>query len=153
MSDSLRLLQSRAVQTQKSMNIRYRACAAIIHKEKIVMVLHNHQGKEYWTLPGGKIEEGETPEEAAVREVQEETGLDVVIKEFLFDQRSYNGRIVSSCFLAKLIDPDQSVKLGYDPEEIHLDAKDRILKEVRWFPLNSVKEDVQVSQVILRLGI
>jgi len=131
------------------MNIRYRACAAIIHKEEIVMVLHNHQGMEYWTLPGGKIEEEETPEEAAVREVKEETGLDVEIEEFLFEHSSFNGRIVSSCFLAKLICPNQSLKLGYDPEENHLDAKDRILREVRWFPLSSAKENILVSRVIL----
>ena len=31
-----------------------------------------------WGFPGGKIEEGETPEEAAVRETKEETDLDVV---------------------------------------------------------------------------
>jgi 8-oxo-dGTP pyrophosphatase MutT (NUDIX family) len=39
-----------------------------------VLVVHRpHRGD--WTLPKGKLEPGETPEEAAVREVEEETGL------------------------------------------------------------------------------
>ena len=35
--------------------------------------------KGYWALPGGRMEPGETVEQTIVREVKEETGLDVVI--------------------------------------------------------------------------
>lgn len=52
-----------------------RACAALVKDGAILMVRHRHAGREYWTLPGGGVEPGESPARAAVREVWEETGL------------------------------------------------------------------------------
>ena len=42
--------------------------------------MFQYPGGEYWSLPAGAIEPGETPEEAVVREVWEETGLKVQVK-------------------------------------------------------------------------
>ena len=42
------------------------------YKGKIVMC--RHEKRETWEIPGGHIEENETPEEAARREIYEETG-------------------------------------------------------------------------------
>ncbi len=43
--------------------------------------MFQYPGGEYWSLPAGAIEPGETPEEAVVREVWEETGLKVQVKK------------------------------------------------------------------------
>lgn len=54
------------------------ADAVIIKDEKILLIKRGFDPfKGSWALPGGFIEYGETVEEATVREVKEETGLDV----------------------------------------------------------------------------
>jgi 8-oxo-dGTP diphosphatase len=51
---------------------------------RILLVKHRKGSRQYWVLPGGRLEYGETFEECAVRELKEETGLDVAVKEIVF---------------------------------------------------------------------
>jgi len=46
-----------------------------------ILMVHNHEG--HWSLPGGRVEVGETLFEATIREVQEETGYIVEIGKLL----------------------------------------------------------------------
>jgi len=55
---------------------------ALVEKDGRLLVSRRSAGRVfagYWEFPGGRIEQGETPEEAAIREVREETGLEVEI--------------------------------------------------------------------------
>lgn len=65
---------------------RDRAFAAILLDGKIAMVRVDEKDRSYWTLPGGGVEEGESREEAAVREAMEETNLKIKIVRFLFQE-------------------------------------------------------------------
>ncbi len=47
-----------------------------------VLIIHRQNPAE-WRLPKGKLEPGETPEEAAVREVHEETGIQADVEKLL----------------------------------------------------------------------
>jgi 8-oxo-dGTP diphosphatase len=49
--------------------------AVVIHEGRLLLVHHAKLGR--WLPPGGHIERDETPDEAVLREVREETGLDV----------------------------------------------------------------------------
>jgi 8-oxo-dGTP diphosphatase len=61
--------------------IRLRVCVAVVSDRKILLVPHydTDVGPIQWVIPGGRVEFGETLEDAAVREFQEETGLGVRI--------------------------------------------------------------------------
>lgn len=56
----------------------FTASALIINKEKKVLLV-NHRKLGVWLYPGGHVEWNETPDETVVREVKEETGLNVKI--------------------------------------------------------------------------
>ncbi len=59
--------------------------AVIVWQQKILIVRRGPQetGAGEWEFPGGKVEKGETPEEALRREIQEELSLDVEVQECL----------------------------------------------------------------------
>lgn len=58
--------------------------AAIIENEKVLLTRRAPSKKMGggWEFPGGKIEDGETPEECVVREIKEELAIDVEIRSF-----------------------------------------------------------------------
>jgi ADP-ribose pyrophosphatase YjhB (NUDIX family) len=60
-----------------------RAAGIIIKEEKILLMHRQKPGRDYYVIPGGDIEENETPEIAVLREIKEETNLASEI-DFLF---------------------------------------------------------------------
>lgn len=52
----------------------------LIRRDQSVLLVRQGYGEQYWSLPGGVMEPGESIDRAAVREVQEETGLQVRVR-------------------------------------------------------------------------
>lgn len=53
------------------------SCALLINDDGKILGVSRKTNLNDWNLPGGKAEPGETPEETAIRETKEETGLDI----------------------------------------------------------------------------
>jgi len=60
--------------------MRIRAGVILIEEGKVALIERYRAGKHYYVFPGGGMDEGETPERAAVREMEEETGLHVTVR-------------------------------------------------------------------------
>jgi len=81
--------------------------------------------KGYWALPGGRVDPGETVEQTIVREVKEETGLDVTVirKVGEYHEQGVQGGFeydyYPACFLVKIIG-GEIVKQESEIEEITL---------------------------------
>jgi ADP-ribose pyrophosphatase YjhB (NUDIX family) len=98
-------------------------------------------------VPGGGIEEGESSAAAAVREVLEETGLEVETKGLIWhvEEVSERGQRFVNFFKARIT--GGSLKLGSDPE---LTPSDQVLSEVRFMSREEVAELEHVYPEFLR---
>jgi len=60
--------------------MRTRAGIVLIEDNKVALIERHRAGLHYFVFPGGGVDEGESPEQAAIRETMEELGLEVAIK-------------------------------------------------------------------------
>jgi len=101
--------------------------ALVLKGSKILMVKQFVQrGDIVWNFPGGGIEGIETPEEACVREVKEETGYNIVIKRLLFkssNKFTFEAEITSGHLYLDINNEDNKDIL--DVDWVAIDEKDK----------------------------
>ncbi|HIU25201.1 MAG TPA: NUDIX hydrolase [Candidatus Copromorpha excrementigallinarum] len=104
---------------------------------RMLMVRQCHEGRDIWMVPGGAIEEGESSIDAAVREVKEETGLDVEIGNLIWhvEEVSDRGQRFVNFFLGRI--KGGSLSLGEDPE---LEPGRQVLKEAKFMSRQELDE-------------
>ncbi len=61
--------------------MRIRAGIVLIQNKKVALIERHRAGLDYFVFPGGGVDEGETPEQAAIREAMEELGVEVAIQQ------------------------------------------------------------------------
>ncbi len=87
---------------------------------RVLMIRRGHgPAAGEWSVPGGRVEAGELLESAVVREVAEETGLDVVVDELLGWVERFHGdtHFVILDFRVTVLDPDRALQSGDDAAE------------------------------------
>ncbi len=104
----------------------------ILDKRKILLIHRLKDGKEYYVLPGGTIEKDESPEDAAIREVKEETNFDVELGSLLWKFReNVDGESrLGYYFLARKF--NGKLKLGGPEAEMQSNDNSYLLE---WFPI------------------
>jgi mutator protein MutT len=61
--------------------MRIRAGIVLIKEDTVALIERHRAGMHYFVFPGGGVDEGESPEQAAIREAMEELGIEVAIKQ------------------------------------------------------------------------
>jgi 8-oxo-dGTP pyrophosphatase MutT (NUDIX family) len=88
-------------------------------RDRVAIVLQRKRGRLRWTLPKGRIDAGETAEQAALREVFEETGLQArILRPLLL----HEGPLHFTCYFEMALEHDHG-------------THDRETREVRFVPL------------------
>lgn len=77
------------------------ARAIIVHGGSLALIERRRNGRHFFIFPGGTLEPGETPEQALVREVDEETGL-IVVPDRLVAEVAFPDRL-QTFWLATII--------------------------------------------------
>jgi 8-oxo-dGTP diphosphatase len=96
----------------------------------------------YWALPGGRVDSGETGEQTIVREVKEETGLDVAVmrktgeyhEQGVQDGVEYN--YYPACFLVKTVGG-------------RIEKQESEIEEIKLFSLNEVPEALAFEHTLM----
>lgn len=107
--------------------------AIIIHENKIFATQRGYgEFKDGWEFPGGKIEPGETPQEALVREIKEELDIEIEVKDFLetveYDYPEFH--LSMDCFFCTI----RSGELVLKEHEAAKWLTAETLESVEWLP-------------------
>ena len=106
--------------------------------------------KGYWALPGGRVDAGETVEQTIVREVKEETGLDVEIvrKTGEYREKGFKDEVeydyLPACFLVKPVGGEIR-RQESEIEEIELVNLEEIPKELAFEHSRMIRDYVNAS--------
>jgi len=118
-----------------------RVVAAVILSDNKIFATQRGYGdyKDGWEFPGGKIEAGETPEAALIREISEELDTEIAVRELIdtveYDYTDFH--LSMDGFLCEVVKGDLVLK---EHEAARWLAKDE-LNSVAWLPADAVLID------------
>lgn len=111
-----------------------RVVAAVIRNEEKIFATARGYGdyKGWWEFPGGKIENGETPKQALIREIREELTVEISVGELIktveYDYPNFH--LSMDCFWAEVLSGQLELK---EAEEARWLSREELL-DVKWLP-------------------
>ncbi len=130
--------------------VRVRICGICIKEGQILLINHKGIGEkgQLWAPPGGGLDFGESVEQTLIREYQEETGLDIEVKEFLFTNEFLAPPLHSIELFFRIEIKGGILTKGKDPE---MDEHRQIIQEIRFWHFEEIsKQDPLIFHHILK---
>lgn len=132
-----------------------RVVAAVIHDEDKIFATARGYGefKGGWEFPGGKIKDGETPQQALLREIKEELEVEIEVGEWIdtieYDYPAFH--LSMDCFWAKVVEGEIVLKEALDSKWLGREELD----SVDWLPaditiLDKIKNNMRVRERLNR---
>lgn len=118
--------------------------AIIVHEGRVFATQRGYgEFKDGWEFPGGKIEKGETPQEALVREIKEELDTEIKVGELLdaveYDYPQFH--LSMECFICEIKSGDLVLKEHEAAKWLTIDTLDT----VEWLPADeSLIEQIKI---------
>ena len=113
--------------------VRYQG--AILRDHQLLLIKHRHHadGRDYWIIPGGGIEDGETEEQCVRREMLEETHLVVRVERLLLDEAADGGGVYERYKTYLCAPLSGEARPGHEPEPEAAAAYS--ITDIGWFDL------------------
>lgn len=127
--------------------MRTRAGIVLIEDNKVALIERFRAGNHYFAFPGGGVDEGETPEQAAVREALEELGIKVVIKQKVAEIHFDTSRQVY--FLAERVAGEFGTGVGEEYTDSDPDDPEEGVYIPIWMPFEELTQYENIYPVAL----
>jgi 8-oxo-dGTP pyrophosphatase MutT (NUDIX family) len=133
--------------------MRTRAGIVLIEDNKVALIERFRAGMHYFAFPGGGADEGESLEQAAVREAMEELGIEVAIKQKVAEIL-FNGR-KQHYFLVERVAGEFGSGTGEEYTDSHPDDPETGVYIPIWMPIEELPAHdnifpVELSQIVVR---
>lgn len=112
------------------------------NKKKEIEILLIQDAKDRWTIPKGHIEEGETAQETAIREIGEEAGLNEVDVVCWLGKIHFRYRRMNTLVLMTT-----QIYLVHAVKDSHKIKKEEWMNGIKWFPFQEALDKIEYEDI------